>query len=75
MDGCRTEDKVEYVVAAICEFAKRHGMSRKGAYLYLKKFKGIEMLDRFYDTMHTLRFEDVTDDLAALCRRHGGTLA
>lgn len=41
---------------------------------YLKRFKGIEMLDKFYDVMHTLSFKDATDDLTAFCHRQGGDL-
>ena len=43
-------------------------------YRYLKRFQGMDMLDKFYDVMHTLSFKDVTDDLTAFCHRHGGAL-
>lgn len=68
------EDKIEYVVAAISEFGKTHGLSPAEAYRYLNRFKGMEMLDRFYDVMHTLSFKDTTDDLTAFCHRQGGKL-
>lgn len=68
------EDKIEYVVAAISEFGKAHGLSPVEAYRYLKRFKGMETLDRFYDVMHTLSFKDTTDDLTAFCHRQGGGL-
>ena len=68
MDKTDISDKVEYVIAAISEFGKRHG------YRYLKRFQGMDMLDKFYDVMHTLSFKDVTDDLTAFCHRHGGAL-
>lgn len=32
----------------------------------------MDMLDKFYDVMHTLSFKDVTDDLTEFCHRHGG---
>lgn len=74
MDNVNTKDKVEYVVAAISEFAKRHKLTPTEAFRYLNRFKGLDMLDRFYDVMHTLSFKDTTDDLTAYCHRQGGAL-
>lgn len=74
MDNVDIKDKIEYVIAAISEFGKRHGLSRVEAYRYLKRYHGMDMLDKFYDVMHTLSFKDVTDDLTAFCHRHGGAL-
>lgn len=74
MNTADTKDKIEYVIAAISEFGKRHGLTHVEAYRYLKRFKGMEMLDKFYDVMHTLSFKDTTDDLTAFCHRHGGAL-
>lgn len=68
------EYKVEYTIAAISEFAKRHNLSTVEAFRYLKRFRGLEMLDKFYDVMHTLSFKDTTDDLTAYCYRQGGAL-
>lgn len=68
------QDKVEYTIAAISEFGKRHNLSPVEAFRYLKRFKGLEMLDQFYDVMHTLSFKDTTDDLTAYCKRQGGAL-
>lgn len=68
------KDKIAYVIAAISEFGNRHGLSPAQAYRYLKRFKGMEMLDKFYDVMHTLSFKDTTDDLTAFCHRQGGAL-
>ena len=74
MDNTDISDKVEYVIAVISEFGKRHGLSHVEAYRYLKRFQGMDMLDKFYDVMHTQSFKDVTDDLTAFCHRHGGAL-
>lgn len=74
MDTADIKEKVEYVIAAISEFGQRHKLSRAEAYRYLKRFKGLEMLDKFYDVMHTLSFKDTTDDLTAYCHRQGGAL-
>ena len=74
MDKTDISDKVEYVIAAISEFGKRHGLSHVEAYRYLKRFQGMDMLDKFNDLMHTLSLKDVTDDLTTFCHRHGGAL-
>lgn len=68
------KNKAEYIVASINEFAHRHTLTDVQAYRYLKRFRGIEMLDKFYEVMHTLSFKDTTDDLTAFCHKNGGQL-
>lgn len=68
------KNKTEYLIASINEFAKRHKLTDTQAYRYLKRFRGMEMLERFYDVMHTLSFKDTTEDLMAFCHRNGGKL-
>lgn len=63
---------LEYIVVCISEFASHYGMHMKDAYIYLSKYKGIEFLKEFYDVEHTLSFEDVLDDVAAICKKNGG---
>ena len=65
---------LNYIVVCISEFASRYEMHTKDAYIYLSKNKGIEFLKEFYDVEHTLSFEDVVDDLTAICRKNGGIL-
>ena len=81
MDKTDISDKVEYVIAAISEFGKRHGLSHVEAYRYLKRFQGMDMLDKFYDVMHTLSFKDITNCFLSSPRRgigmklyHGSTV-
>ena len=74
MDNIDISDKIEYVIAAISEFVTKHVLSNKEAYHYLRRLKGIDMLDKLYDVMHTLSFKDATDDLTAYCHRQGGAL-
>lgn len=74
-EGDMTEsDKnlLDYIVVCISEFANRYGMHMRDAFIYLNRYKGIEFLEEFYDVEHTLSFEDVLDDLAAICRKNGG---
>lgn len=68
------KNKAEYFVAFINEFGKANHLSDVQAYRYLKRYKGVEMIDRFYGVAHTQRFEDMVADVAAYCRRQGGGL-
>ena len=49
-------------------------MNVRDAYVYLSRNKGIEFLKEFYDVEHTLSFEEVLDDLTAICQKNGGTV-
>ncbi len=42
---------LDYIVVCISEFADRHGMHMREAYIYLTRFKGIEFLKEFYDVV------------------------
>lgn len=68
-------NRLEYFIAVIGEFATAHSLSGKQAFCYLDTFKGLEFLDRFYNVEHTQPFEDVVDDLTAVCKRQGGQIA
>lgn len=67
-------NKAEYFVAFINEFGKANNLDDTQAYRYLKRFKGIELIDRFYDVAHTQSFNDMVADVATYCRRQGGAL-
>jgi len=71
-----TEDVnvLNYIVVCISEFANRPGIHMRDAYIYLSQNKGIEFLKEFYDVKHTLSFDDVMDDLAAICGKNGGAV-
>ena len=68
------KDVVDYVMAAIVEFAKRHGLTVREASNYLNRYKGLAFLQEFYDVEHTLSFNDCVDDLTQICRNNGGAL-
>ena len=70
-----TRNKVEYIVVMIAEFAKAKHLTESQAFRYLRRFKAIKFLDEHYSIAHTLRMEDVLDDMAASCRRQGGAIA
>lgn len=65
---------LNYIVVCIGEFASRYEMHMRDAYVYLSRNKGIEFLKEFYDVEHTLSFDDVLDDLAAICSKNGGAV-
>lgn len=65
---------LDYIVVCVSEFASRYGMHMKDAYMYLRRYKGIDFLHEFYDVEHTLSFEDTIDDLSIICRKNGGTV-
>lgn len=67
-------DKINYIIALITEFAQRHQLSTQQAYLYLKKYKGLEFVDEFYDVEHTQSFENSVEDITFYCHRMGGQL-
>ena len=69
------EKRVSYIIAVINEFAQAHTLNSQQAYRYLRRYKGLELVDRFYDIEHTLSFEDVVEDLTEYCKRNGGALA
>ena len=59
---------INYTVACVNEFAEAFNLNVKEAYRYLRDFKGI------YEEEHLLSFDNVVEDLQALCRRNGGTI-
>lgn len=67
-------NKVEYIVIMIAEFAKAKHLTESQAFRYLQRFKAISFLDENYGIAHTLRMEDVINDITAYCRRHGGAI-
>ena len=59
--GTEIRNKVEYIVVMIAEFAKAKHLTESQAFRYL--------------IAHTLRMEDVLNDITDYCRRHGGAIA
>ncbi len=64
--------KINYTVVCVNEFANRHRISSKEAFMYLYAHKGIEFIKENYDVEHTLSFDDAVDDLTIICRNNGG---
>ena len=68
------QNKAEYIVIFISEFARRYGLSAAQAYRYLNRYKAINFLDEHYNVAHTQSFEDMVHNRAGYCQRHGGAL-
>lgn len=66
--------QINYAVACVGEFAKRHNLALPDAFRFLFRHKGIEFLKEHYEVEHTLSFDDVLDDMTAICNRNGGVL-
>ena len=68
------KDIIDYVMTAIIEFARKHGLTIREASNYLNRFKGIDFLTDFYDVEHTWSFNDCVDDLTVVCQNNGGEI-
>ena len=67
-------DKVQYIVALIAEFAAHYGITTVAAARYFSRYKALDLYDRQYDYLHTQSFASNVRDIAAYCRRMGGSL-
>lgn len=65
---------IGYTVALISEFAQRYNIHPRQAYAYLKRFKGMEYLQSYYNVLHTQSFHDTVDALTQVCLNNGGEL-
>ena len=68
------KDVLEFIVAMISEFSKRHKITELDAFKYLRNFNGLDFIQRCYGSLHTDNFEYVLDDLSIICRRNGGQI-
>ena len=68
------KDKIEYTVALVSDFAKKHSLSTTQAFNYLDRFNAISLLEQHYNVAHTLSFEEMLDTLSFYCKDHGGNL-
>ena len=68
------KDKIEYIVIFVQEFANRHSLTMRQAYQYLRRFKGVDFINRYYNAAHTQSFRDIVEDVTDYCHRQGGAL-
>ena len=74
MNEVPVKDKIEYTVALVSDFAKRHSLSNTQAFNYLDRFNAISLLEQHYNVAHTLSFSEMLDTLSFYCKDHGGNL-
>ncbi len=67
-----TENKIEWFVAVISDFARRFKIKMQPAYTYLKNYGGIDYLNRHYEVLHTFSIDEAIDNTIIICKRHGG---
>ncbi len=67
-------DKIRFINMCIVEFGEKLGISAYWSYQYLKKYKGLDFLDKCYEAEHLLSLDDTLSDLQTICKRNGGTL-
>lgn len=71
----RTEqNKIKFIIALVAEFSRTYQLKQKQAFNYLRRFKGLDFLEKHYNIMHTQSFEDVIESLIIVCQRNGGQL-
>ena len=69
-----TKNIVQYTIACVYEFAKKHLLTPKEAFNYINRFKGLAFLLENYEAEHLLSINDAVDDLTQVCSNNGGGL-
>ena len=67
-----TLDKVSFITFIIPVFARAYKMNKQNAYLYLKKYGGLEFLLEHWWTLHTEDHYWSTRELYEVCYENGG---
>ena len=65
---------IGYTIALVSEFANHFNVEPRQAYAYMKRYKGMEHLQRHYGILHTQSFPDTVEALAQVCAHNGGGL-
>lgn len=71
----KLKDKIEYAMLCVSKFAQKNSISQQEACRYLHKYGGLDFLDKTYEIESTFSPRIVVEDLLAVCRNNGGTLA
>lgn len=71
----KLKDIAEYLVIFVSEFSKKYKMNNTSAFNYLRQFKAIEFLIKYYNYAHTQSFDTIIDEISSYCKRNGGQLA
>lgn len=75
MNGRELNNRIEYMVTCVGDFAAQYMMSPAEAYVFLDRYRGLKFLEDSYDVEHTQSVQAAVEDMAEVCVRHGGVLA
>lgn len=75
MSSRERDNRIEYMVTCVGDFAAQYAMTPASAFLFLEKNGGLAFLTDCYDVEHSQSIQTAVDDMAEVCRRHGGVLA
>ena len=75
MSGRELNNRIEYMVTCIGDFASKYAMTPADAYAFLEKYRGLSFLVDCYDIEHTQSVQTAVDDMSEVCIRNGGVLA
>jgi len=67
-----TSDKVSFIAYIIPAFADAYKMDVRTAYLYLKKYGGLDFLQEHWWALHTYNVLHALDDIYTICYQNGG---
>jgi len=67
-----TQNKVGFMAFIINKFACTYKMNRQDAYLYLKKYGGLEFLNEHWWALHTDNSFWAVRDMYEVCYENGG---
>ena len=70
----KLQNKIDYLVVCVNEFAEKYIMNYQDAFNYLQKFKALKFLDENYEIEHTLGIEDTIIDITLIARNNGGNI-
>jgi hypothetical protein len=67
-----TSDKIHFIAFIIPQFADAYKMNVQEAYLYLKKYGGLDFLYEHWWALHTDNVLYALNDLYSVCYENGG---
>lgn len=70
-----TIDRIEYTIMLVKLFANQYQLTPVQAYRYISRFDGMAFIERNYNVMHTLSFQDMIQSLTDYCHKKGGRLS
>jgi hypothetical protein len=67
-----TSDKISFITYIIPAFADAYKMNMQDAYRYLKKYGGLDYLNRHWWALHTDNKYYALNDIYEICHQNGG---